>query len=167
MMNTTSTDGSLPTELTDSAGSQPVESNATLEAVMNGQRFVIVPYVFSLILWTSQRSMGGVHVVKTGEWPMRQLFGAACITSLFGWCGIPRGIPWTIVNLIYLWRGGRDVTLLLLTPSVGIEEARRILATAPKPKPPASIWYLRLLILVPLAILTVLLLCILIPPPWF
>ncbi len=144
----------------------PAESNELVEAVRNGQRYVIIPYVVSVILWSFRPSIGGVHVVKTGQWPMRQLFLATCVTSLFGWCGIPRGIPWTIVTLIDLWRGGRDVTLLLLVAVVGAEEAEKILAASPKPKRPPAMRWLRLLIFIPLFILSALLLCIFIPPPW-
>lgn len=141
-------------------------ADSLVDIVMSGRRFIVIPYVFSVILLSFKRSMGGVHLVKTGEWPMGQLFGAATVTTLFGWCGMPMGIIWSVICLFYLWRGGKDVTLQLLCRSVGGPEAKRILAASPKPLLPNSIWLLRLLILIPMVVLTLVVFCILFPPPW-
>lgn len=142
------------------------ESPGLVEAVMAGQRLVIVPYVFSVVILSFKRSMGGVHLVKTGGWPMGKIFGASCITALFGWIGMPMGIIWTVICLFYLWSGGKDVTRAVLAASVGEAEAKRILKTAPKPKLPASIWFVRMIIVIPMTLLTLLIFCILFPPPW-
>jgi hypothetical protein len=122
------------------------------ERVMRGYRFMTIPYVVSVMILSFRRSMGGVHEVNTGEWPMGQVIGATFITCLFGWWGIPFGILWTILSLFYLWRGGRDCTREILTQALGAQEAKRILAAAPRPKPPASIWLVRLVILIPVGL---------------
>lgn len=144
----------------------PNDAPSLVDAVLAGQRLVIIPYVFSVILLSFNRSMGGVHLVKTGGWPMGEIFKASCITALFGWIGMPMGMIWTVICLFYLWRGGKDVTRAVLERSVGEAEARQILASAPKPKLPASIWWVRLIIVIPMVVLTLFIFCILFPPPW-
>jgi hypothetical protein len=71
-----------------------------------------------------------------------------------------------VICLFYLWRGGKDVTRAVLAASLGEAEAKRILSIAPKPKLPASIWVVRLIIVVPMILVTLFILCILFPPPW-
>ena len=133
----------------DPTPSSPLD-NGWEEMVMNGRRLVIYPYVFSIVVMTLRRNMAGVHVVETGKWPMGQLMGASLITSLFGWWGLPFGIIWSFINLFHLWNGGRDLTKSVLTEALGKQEAKRILAIAPKPKPPGLIWVVRFIILIPL-----------------
>lgn len=123
------------------------------QMVMNGYRFRTIPYVVSVVFMSFRRSMGGVHHVKTGEWPMGQVIGATCVTSLLGWWGFPFGIAWTVISLFQLWGGGKDQTRKILTQALGAPEAKRILAAAPKPKPPGTIWLVRLLILIPVILI--------------
>ena len=127
----------------------PQGNHPIVEAVMAGHRYITVPYVFSVVVMSFRRSMGGVHTVKTGDWPISPLIGASCITLFLGWWGIPWGFIWSWLTLVYLWRGGRDATKEILTGIVGPQEAKRILAVAPKPKPPAGIWLVRAMVLVP------------------
>lgn len=135
----------LPPELPEATSSHPV-----VLSVMAGQRYVIYPYVASALIMTFRRSMGSVRVVETGQWPMGPLFGATAITTLFGWWGFPWGLVWSPAALFNLWRGGRDATKEILADVVGAPEAKRILAVAPKPKLPATIWLARAVILVPI-----------------
>ena len=128
----------------------PESGHPVVKAVMAGKRYVIYPYVASLLILTFRRSIGSVRVVETGNWPMGPLFGAATITTLFGWWGFPWGIIWSPVALYNHWRGGHDATKDILSDVVGATEAKRILAIAPRPSPPLTIWLVRLLILGPI-----------------
>ena len=124
-----------------------------VDQVMDGTRFVTIPYVFSIVILSFQRSMGGVHVVRTGEWPGGKMIQATFITCLFGWWGFPFGILFSILSCFHLFFGGRDVTREILERAVSKEEARKILRAAKKPKLPASIWVVRAIILAPLLLL--------------
>jgi hypothetical protein len=129
--------------------------------VMSGHRFVTIPYVVSVVILSFRRGLGGVHVVKTGEWPVGKVIGATAITSLCGWWGFPFGIIWTVISLFHLWKGGSDVTRKLLVQDLGPQEASRIMASAPKPKRPGAIWLARLIILLPVILITAfIILCI-------
>ncbi len=127
----------------------PLPEHPVIDEVMAGRRFVTYPYVVSLLVMSFNRNMGGVRVVSRDQWPMLPLFSATFITTFFGWWGFPWGIIWSPLSLFHLWRGGRDSTLDVLASAVGHADARRVLAVAPKPKPPACIWLVRLLILMP------------------
>lgn len=117
--------------------------------VMSGRRLVIYPYVFSFILISIRRNLG-VQVVETGKWPVGKLMGATALNSLFGWWGFPFGIIISVINLFYLWNGGRDLTKVWLMEMVGRKEAKRIFSIAPKPELPPLIWLVRLIALIPL-----------------
>ncbi|MDB6078073.1 MAG: hypothetical protein JWO82_1820 [Akkermansiaceae bacterium] len=117
-------------------------------AVREGQRFYVVPYVYSLVFMTSRKNMGeGVYTVTEGNWPTGEMVRAALVTGLFGWWGIPWGFIWSVPTLIRLWGGGRDLTPAMLKEAVGKDEAKRILATAAKPKKPQVIWAVRAIVL--------------------
>ena len=126
----------------------PAGRPATLvEAVQAGHRFYLVPYVISAVVITFRRNMGQVHEVSDGKWPVLPIAGATLLTSLLGWWGFPWGVAFSFATLIRLWNGGKDVTKDLLQQAVGTEEAKRILAAAPKPVKPPSFLLLRLLVL--------------------
>lgn len=116
-------------------------------AVQAGHRFYVIPYVFSVVILTFRRSMGGVREVSDHHWPVMPLAGAALVTSLLGWWGFPWGIVFSIAALVRLWNGGKDVTLQMLQQVVGPAEAKRILDAAPKPVKPPSFWLVRLVVL--------------------
>ncbi len=116
-------------------------------AVQAGHRYYIIPYVFSVVVLTFRRNMGGVREVSDHNWPVMPLVGAALVTSLFGWWGFPWGIIFSIGALGRLWNGGRDVTFQMLQQVVGPVEAKRILDASPKPVKPVSFWLVRLLVL--------------------
>jgi hypothetical protein len=134
-----------------------------VKAVMAGKRYVIYPYVVSILVMTFRRNIGSVRVVETGDWPMAPLFGATLVTTLFGWWGIPWGFIWSPLVLFNLWRGGRDATRQILADVVGDPEAKRILSIAPRPKRPLSLWLARLVILVPLLFFCLILFAIVAP----
>ncbi|MEO5912782.1 MAG: hypothetical protein ABIS50_01005 [Luteolibacter sp.] len=141
----------------------PESEHPVVKAVMEGKRYVIYPYVASMLVLTFRRSMGSVRVIETGDWPMGPLFGATVIPTFFGWWGFPWGLIWSPMVLANLWRGGRDATKDILADVVGLPEAKRILSIAPKPKPPATIWLSRLVILVPVLLFGTLLVAIVTP----
>lgn len=128
----------------------PLPEHPVVDEVMAGRRFVTYPFVVSLLVLSFNRNMGGVRLVGRDQWPMVPLFGATLVTILFGWWGFPWGIIWSPISLFHLWRGGRDSTLDVLGNVVGYPDARRVLDAAPKSKPPAGIWMVRLLILMPI-----------------
>lgn len=130
----------------------PLPSHPLVQEVMDGTRYVTHPYVVSLLLISFNRSLGGVLRIGSDSWPIGNLFSATLITLFFGWWGFPWGIIWTPLSLFYLWRGGRDCTMGLLTEAVGPNEAQRVMAAAPKPKAPPTIWLVRLMILAPVAL---------------
>jgi len=66
-------------------------------------RFVVYPYVFSILVVTFQRAFSGCwcRFHRIQRW-----LAASLITSIFGWLGIPFGILITPVRLLQLARGG-------------------------------------------------------------
>lgn len=129
------------------------EYTSIAEAVTDGTRFIVIPFVFSIIIVSFRRHLGGVYRVHDHEFPISKLFLATLITMLFGWWGIPFGIIWSVISMFQLWNGGKDVTLEILQDEVGKEEAVRIIKAARKPKKPASLWLVRGLILLPFILL--------------
>lgn len=130
----------------------PLPDNPLVHEVMAGTRFVTYPFVFSLLVLSFNRNMGGVHAVGSGRWPVSPILGAAVVSIFFGWWGFPWGIIWTPVSLFHLWNGGRDATKDVLSAEIGAAEAQRVLKAAAKPKPPSSIWLVRALIILPLGL---------------
>ena len=129
-------------------------TNDTVRMVMGGQRLIQFPYVVSIIFISFHRTMGVVKVGEDAPWPLWPLIRASLVTVLFGWWGLPlSGGITSIVTLAQLWKGGQDITRLLLIQSVGHPETRRILTSAPKPALPRGMWLVRLIILSPLAVL--------------
>jgi hypothetical protein len=130
----------------------PLPGHPLVTEVMAGRRFVTYPFVVSLLLISFKRNMGGMRVVENGQWPIAPVFGASLVTILFGWWGFPWGIVWSPLALYYLWMGGRDSTKEILAAEIGAAEAMRVLKTAPKVRPPSSIWLVRALILIPVVL---------------
>lgn len=130
----------------------PLPDTPLVHDVLAGTRFVTYPFVVSILILSFNRNMGGVHAVASGRWPTSPMLGATIVSTLFGWWGFPWGIVWTPISLFHLWNGGRDATKDLLAAEIGVIEARRVLKASAKPKPPASIWLVRALILFPLAL---------------
>jgi hypothetical protein len=66
-------------------------------------RFVVYPYVVSLIVVTFQRAFSGCwcRVHRLPRW-----LAATLISSIFGWFGIPFGLLFTPISLLQLARGG-------------------------------------------------------------
>ena len=123
------------------------EVQVLLSAIQKGERVISIPFVVSILIMTFQRSLGGLCAVGPGKWPMGKVITATLITSIFGWWGIPFGPIFSIVSLYHLWFGGRNQTFAVLKSAVGPIEAKRILASVPKPKPTPGIWIVRAIIL--------------------
>lgn len=130
----------------------PLPDKPLVHEILQGTRFVTYPFVVSVLILSFNRNMGGVHAVATGRWPASPMLGATIVSTLFGWWGFPWGIVWTPISLFHLWNGGRDATKEILSAEIGTAEAQRVLKAAAKPKPPASIWFVRALIMIPLAL---------------
>ncbi len=129
-----------------------MERHELVGLITNGGRFVTCPYVVSIVILTFQRNMGGVKLVRTGDWPMQEVISATIITSLAGWWGLPFGPIYSILSLYHLWHGGRDATKEILTNALGGSEAGRVLANSHKSEPPKIIWVVRTIILLQLGL---------------
>lgn len=68
-------------------------------------RFVVYPYVVSLIVVTFQRAFSGCwcRVHRIPRW-----LAATLISSIIGWFGIPFGLIFTPISLLQLARGGME-----------------------------------------------------------
>ncbi len=121
------------------------------EEVANGGRFIIYPYVFSIIILSFRRS-SPIQYVPPGRSGAGKAIQWSLISMLFGWWGIPWGIFFTIGAL---WRnaaGGIDVTEPIIASLAGPERTRTLLSQRPKP-PVGGLWLLRGMIATPLILL--------------
>lgn len=78
-------------------------------ALADGAKFVVFPYVVSILIMTFRRS-SDVHFVRPGEGTFGKAFPYLMITLLFGWWGIPWGPIFSIGSVYHNLTGGKDVT---------------------------------------------------------
>ena len=113
----------------------PARDAASAELIAEveaGGRFVIFIYCISVLVMTFKRP-SGIVFLKRDQDGAGQAIGYSVISGLLGWWGIPWGPIWTIAALISNARGGRDVTLEVLTDKVGPGAAAAIMARRKKP----------------------------------
>jgi len=75
----------------------------------------------------------GIVFLRRDQDGAGQAVGYSMLSGLLGWWGIPWGPIWTIAALISNARGGRDITLEVLTEKVGPTAAAAIMSRRPKP----------------------------------
>lgn len=78
-------------------------------AIAAGDRFVIFPWVVSVLILTT-RQLSAVHRVRPGEGTGRVAMPYVVASLVFGWWGFPWGPIWTIRWVVRNLRGGVDVT---------------------------------------------------------
>jgi len=94
-----------------------VEGMSSLELSMEMQRggkFVVYPYVISILIMTFKRS-SNIYFIKADESAVIKGLPFTLLSLIVGWWGIPWGIIYTIQALIDNLRGGRDVTAEVLS----------------------------------------------------
>lgn len=121
------------------------------EEAASGGRFVIYPYVFSLLILSFRRN-SPITYIPPGRSGAGPAIGWSLVSMTVGWWGIPWGIIFTIGAL---WRnaaGGIDVTEPVLAQSIGPERADALLRQQPK-RPAGGLWLARAVILSPLILI--------------
>ena len=81
--------------------------------IQKGGRFVVYPYVISILIMTFKRS-SNIYFIKADESAVVKGLPFTLLSLVVGWWGIPWGIIYTIQALIDNLRGGRDVTAEVL-----------------------------------------------------
>jgi hypothetical protein len=137
-----SIDGKAP------SGTQGKNIRQVAEEVAAGGRFVIYPYVVSIIILSFRRSSPITYIApgKSGAGPA---IGWSMLSMTTGWWGIPWGIFFTLGAL---WRnaaGGIDVTEPVLATWIGPQRADALLRQRPK-RPVGGLWLLRGMIATPI-----------------
>ena len=85
--------------------------------IQRGGRFVVYPYVISILIMTFKRS-SNIYFIKADESAVVKGLPFTLLSLVVGWWGIPWGIIYTIQALIDNLRGGKDVTAEVLA-SIG------------------------------------------------
>ena len=77
--------------------------------LQKGGKFVIFPYVISLLVITFRRN-SGVYFIKADESAVAKSMPYILLSLVVGWWGIPFGIIFTPIAIFTNLRGGKDVT---------------------------------------------------------
>ena len=97
-----------------------------------GGRYVVFSYCISVVILTFKRSSDVVFLQRDEDGAGLAIAYSA-LSGTLGWWGIPWGPIWTIAALISNARGGRDVTLEVLSAHLGPSTAQAILSRRQKP----------------------------------
>lgn len=81
--------------------------------IQKGGKFVMYPYVISILVMTFRRS-SNIYFVKVDESAVVKGLPFTFLSLFFGWWGIPWGIIYTIQALNNNLGGGKDVTAQVL-----------------------------------------------------
>ena len=87
-------------------GMSPREVLAEIE---RGARFVIYPYVVSVLIVTYKRQ-SRVYFLRPGNHAFRKAIPYAMLSAIFGWWRIPWGLLHTPGTIYEALRGGTDIT---------------------------------------------------------
>lgn len=104
--------------------------------VIAGGRFVTYRYCWSLIV--SFKHTSSPVLVRAGTDGFGAAFRYSLLSLFFGWWGIP-GPIWTISTIRHNARGGKDVTLEILTQLVGHARAAAACARHQTSAPPGAL----------------------------
>lgn len=85
------------------------------EEVGRGARFVVFPYVISILILTFQRSSAVVYL-PPGASALAKGAPYLLISLLCGWWGFPFGLIFTPIAIVRVLAGGKDVTDQILEP---------------------------------------------------
>ncbi len=111
-----------------------VPQDELARAVEAGGRFVLYSYCISVLVLTFRRS-SEITFLRGDQDGAGDAIKFSLISGTLGWWGIPWGPIWTIAALITNARGGKDVTLEVLTEKYGAPAARALLSRRQKPAP--------------------------------
>lgn len=131
----------VPPPLPEGSSTKPPVIPGKIEAmneleqrVLEGGRFVVFQYCFSVFIMTFKRS-SSVTFLKRDQDGFSGALTHSLISLCVGWWGIPWGPIWTISTVYRNACGGLDVTDTVLLQLVGPARAAQILARRPKPDP--------------------------------
>ncbi|HEY0454980.1 MAG TPA: DUF4339 domain-containing protein [Verrucomicrobiae bacterium] len=102
-------------------------TNDLEKEIIQGGRYVLFQYCISALVITFKRS-SGITYLRPGESGAGTALAFSSISLVLGWWGIPWGPIWTISTIITNLRGGKDVTLAVLTQQLGPQRAAALLA---------------------------------------
>lgn len=100
--------------------------------VLNGGRFVVFAYNFSLLIMSFKRS-SGITYLRSDRDGAGSAFGYSLLSLLVGPWGFPWGLIWTPASIFTNLRGGKDVTQPILEAYLGSQRAAQIMASRRKP----------------------------------
>ncbi|MBF2004085.1 MAG: hypothetical protein IGS49_01055 [Chlorogloeopsis fritschii C42_A2020_084] len=84
------------------------------QELSKGAKFVVFLYCFSIVILTFKRS-SSIYFIKSGEVALTKGIKYTLISLFLGWWGIPWGIIYTIQSIFVNFRGGKDVTLQVMS----------------------------------------------------
>jgi hypothetical protein len=84
------------------------------EEVKRGAKFVVFEYCFSVLIVTIRRS-SSVYFIGAGESAIPKSLYYTFLSLVLGWWGIPWGPIYTIDSIVTNFRGGREVTLEVMS----------------------------------------------------
>jgi hypothetical protein len=125
------------------AAAPPIAYPSDLERqILDGGRFVVFQYCFSVLVITFKRS-SPVMFLRQNEDGASSALSYSMISLFAGWWGIPWGPIWTVATIITNLGGGKDLTPALLTQQVGADRAAQIMAQRKRPSPQRGLKALR------------------------
>lgn len=128
-------DSGVPPIIDTAAPPVPLVGTSELERqVLEGGRFVIFQYCFSVLVMTFKRP-SPLMFLRGDEDGARHAVNYSLISLAAGWWGIPWGPIWTIATVISNARGGKDLTAAVLTEKLGPARAAQIMAQRRPPSP--------------------------------
>jgi hypothetical protein len=126
--------GSMPPPLPGAATARPgLGAVGGLEReVLEGGRFVVFQYCFSVLIMSFKRS-SPVMFLRGNEDGAREALSYSLISLVAGWWGIPWGPIWTIATVSTNLSGGKDLSQAILTEKLGPARAAQIMAQRKRP----------------------------------
>ncbi|MDM9380288.1 hypothetical protein QUB80_06170 [Chlorogloeopsis sp. ULAP01] len=100
--------------MTKIIGLEGMSVEEVYQELSKGAKFVVFLYCFSIVILTFKRS-SNIYFIKYGEVALIKSIKYTLISVFLGWWGIPWGIIYTIQSIFTNFRGGKDVTLQVMS----------------------------------------------------
>ncbi|MFQ4143746.1 hypothetical protein [Chlorogloeopsis sp. ULAP02] len=100
--------------MTKIIGLEEMSIEEVYQELSKGAKFVVFLYCFSIVILTFKRS-SNIYFIKYRELAFIKSIKYTLISLLLGWWGIPWGIIYTIQSIFINLRGGKDVTLQVMS----------------------------------------------------
>jgi hypothetical protein len=97
-------------------GVEGMSEEAMQMELSRGAKLVRYEYCISVLVMTFKRS-SDIYFIKAGESALVKGLLFSLLTFFLGWWGIPWGPIYSIGALITNFKGGHDVTALLMKPA--------------------------------------------------